>query len=105
MTDIHEIEVTFNHLDDAIVAQGLNTDNTSCILAQLGTDLWGDNGGAGNTSVNSLNHGESMRFIDRRLAQQLSSLNDQRNWGAINQMLPLTLSYKVDKFNVMQCYS
>tara|TARA_R110000824_G_scaffold226927_1_gene414736 strand:- start:148 stop:459 length:312 start_codon:yes stop_codon:yes gene_type:complete len=103
MSEVQQIEVTHEHLDDAIIAQrrGGGVDNTSCILAQLANDVWGGNGGAGNSSVCAPGCKESMRFKETHIATQLSELNDDYEWGKLNDLLPLTLSYVVEQSNAM----
>ena len=92
-----EIKVTHQHLDRAIQAQVRGVDNHQCILAQLGNDIFGNNGGSGNSMVHDEHCKRCARF-ERHTGSTLSHLNDSYNWGKLNKMLPLTLKYSVEEF-------
>jgi hypothetical protein len=91
-----EIKVTHKHLDRAIKEQLRGCDNTKCILAQLGNDIFGDNGGSGTTMVHDRLCRRCARF-ERGLGSALSTLNDEYQWGKLNRMLPVTIQYTIEE--------
>jgi hypothetical protein len=88
-----QIEITHDHLDRAIEAQPLKSNCRNCILAQVGIDLMGRVEGAGLNIVNG--HSQTIYFKHRRIAEKLTHLNDKQEWGKLNEMLPITLEYRI----------
>lgn len=92
-----QIKVTHEHLDRAIEAQSKGVNNHKCILAQLGNDIFGNNGGSGNSMVHDESCKKCAKF-QRFLGSTLSRLNDHYEWGKLNRMLPVTIEYTVEEF-------
>lgn len=87
------ITVTHDHLDRAIEAQPLRSNCRNCVLAQVGIDVMGSIEGAGLNLVNGPS--QTLYFKDTRTAELLTRLNDKQEWGKLNQMLPITLEYRI----------